>query len=146
MFRTSLAIALGLSACLAQAADLTVPPIVTPSTKAATILPPVANPAADRPALDTGLVPTEQDMARARKAREATKAAKENVTTYVSKRGTRIEEHHDQNNRLTEVRVTPGSTEIPYTMENRSDRPINNTPGADSRSTLGTPQFFKHTW
>lgn len=27
---------------------------------------------------------------------------------YISPRGTKIEELHDQNNRLTEVRVTPG--------------------------------------
>ena len=65
---------------------------------------------------------------------------------YISPRGTKIEELHDQNNRLTEVRVTPGTTEIPYTMKNRSDRPIDNRPGADPRSTLDTPKFIQFGW
>lgn len=141
----SLTLTLGLGLCMAaHAADLTAPPTVkaVPTAPVANTTPATVH----RAPLDTNLVPTEEDMARARKARAASKAGKENVTTFVSKRGTRIEEHHDQNNRLTEIRVTPGTTEIPYTMQNQSDRPINNTPGADSRSTLGTPQFFKHTW
>ena len=37
-------------------------------------------------------------------------------------------------------------TEIPYTMKNRSDRPIDNRPGADPRSTLDTPKFIQFGW
>ena len=68
------------------------------------------------------------------------------VTKYRSEYGTIIEETHDQNNRVTDVRVTPGSTEIPYTMKNRSDRPVDNRPGADPRSTLDTPKFIEFSW
>ena len=53
---------------------------------------------------------------------------------------TEIEEVRDQNNRITEYVVTPGSTQIPYTVENRSDRPSTN-PG-HSKDTLGTPKFI----
>ncbi len=81
--------------------------------------------------------------ARLRHAEETRHAQPE---PYVSRYGTRIEEHHDQNNRLTEVRVTPGQTEIPYTMKNRSEKPIDNRPGADSRSTLDTPKFIQFGW
>ena len=81
--------------------------------------------------------------ARARHDEEARHAQPE---PYISKRGTKIEERHDQNNRLTEVRVTPGTTEIPYTMKNRGDRPIDNRPGTDSRSTLDTPKFIQFGW
>lgn len=90
------------------------------------------------------LEPTQEDMRRARaEQRHRSNAQPE---PFVSKRGTKIEEVHDQNNRLTEVRVTPGTTEIPYTMKNRSDRPIDNRPGADSRSTLDTPKFIQFGW
>lgn len=146
MLNTKLTLAAALSLALvtgAQAAtDVPPPPSVT-EVKAAPVTAPAARTAEP---LDMSLAPTEKDMERARKAAKARQQHDATVSTFVSKRGTRIEEHHDQNNRLTEVRVTPGTTQIPYTMENKSDRPINNTPGTDSRSTLGTPQFFKHTW
>ena len=85
------------------------------------------------------LEPSERDMQRAREERSK-------VTKYRSEYGTIIEETHDQNNRVTDVRVTPGSTEIPYTMKNRSDRPVDNRPGADPRSTLDTPKFIEFSW
>ncbi len=89
------------------------------------------------------LEPSAEDMARARAHRQKSKAQSE---PFISKRGTIIEERHDQNNRLTEIRVTPGTTEIPYTMKNTSDRPIDNRPGADPRSTLDTPKFIQFGW
>ena len=79
------------------------------------------------------LAPTDADYAKARKDRE------EGKVTRRSQR-TEIEEVRDQNNRITEYVGTPGSTQIPYTVENRSDRPSTN-PG-HSKDTLGTPKFI----
>jgi hypothetical protein len=31
-------------------------------------------------------------------------------------------------------------------MKNRSDRPVDNRPGADPRSTLDTPKFIEFSW
>ena len=89
--------------------------------------------------------PSERDMQRAREERSK-RVDTGKVTKYRSEYGTIIEETHDQNNRVTDVRVTPGSTEIPYTMKNRSDRPVDNRPGADPRSTLDTPKFIEFSW
>ncbi len=91
------------------------------------------------------LEPSAQDMQRAREAR-ANKQDSGKISKYRSEYGTVIEEVHDQNNRITEVRVTPGTTEIPYTMKNRSERPVDNRPGADPRSTLDTPKFIEFSW
>ena len=79
------------------------------------------------------LAPTDADYAKARKDREEGKVAKRSQRTE-------IETIRDQNNRITEYVVTPGSTKIPYSVENRSDRP-NANPG-HSKDTLGTPKFI----
>ena len=93
------------------------------------------------------LEPNEEDMRRARaRLRHDAETRHAQPEPFVGRYGTRIEEHHDQNDHLTEVRVTPGETQIPYTMRNRSDRPIDNRPGADSRSTLDTPKFIHFGW
>ena len=92
------------------------------------------------------LEPSAEDMAKARAAREKSAAKRSKDSIYVSNYGTRIEERHDQNNRLTEIRVTPGTTQIPYTMKNTSDRPIDDRPGADPRSTVDTPKFIQFGW
>ena len=57
--------------------------------------------------------------------------------------GTTIEAVRDQDNRVTEYVVTPGSTHIPYTMENQAERPIDSTPGSNSQGTLGTTKLLK---
>lgn len=88
------------------------------------------------------LAPTAEDYAKVRAERE--KAHVSNPT-YVSNHNTVIEEHYD-NNRLVDVTVTPGSTEIPYTMNNRGDKPIDTTPGQDPHNTLGTPKFIHFGW
>lgn len=93
------------------------------------------------------LEPNAEDMRKAREKRQAQKRSHIDETVYVSKRsGTRIEELHDQNGKMTQVRVTPGETSIPYTMENQSNRPIQSGAGQNSRSTLGTPKFVTITW
>ena len=92
------------------------------------------------------LEPTAEDMARARQNQRDAQKNKAKNKPYVSDYGTVIEEKYDQNDRLTEIRVTPGSTSIPYTMKNTSDRPIDLRPGADPRSTLDTPKFIEFGW
>ena len=79
------------------------------------------------------LAPTDADYAKARKDREEGKIERRSQRTE-------IEAIRDQNNRITEYVVTPGSTKIPYSIQNRSDRP-NNNPG-HSKDTLGTPKFI----
>lgn len=79
------------------------------------------------------LAPTDADYAKARKDREEGRITKRSQRTE-------IETIWDQNNRITEYVVTPGSTKIPYSIENRSDRP-NANPG-HSKDTLGTPKFI----
>ncbi|EJX06539.1 hypothetical protein EVA_05350, partial [gut metagenome] len=59
---------------------------------------------------------------------------------------TKIETVRDQDNRVTEYVVTPGSTQIPYRLENQSERPIDNTPAGNSKSTLGTTKFIEIGW
>ena len=87
------------------------------------------------------LAPTEADMARARDAR-----AHGEVPPRNNDRKTRIDEVRDPNNHVTEYVVTPGSTKIPYRIENRSERPIDTTPGGSSGGTLGTPKFIEFGW
>ena len=134
----------------ASAAALAAPVAPPPSYTGRAELPahadrvPAAAPRGDDPAR---LEPNEDDMRRARaRLRHDKETRHAQPEPYVSRYGTRIEEHHDQNNRITEVRVTPGQTEIPYTMKNRSERPIDDRPGADSRSTLDTPKFIQFGW
>ncbi len=142
------------SACAAAADNLEAPPKITP-------VPSAQAPAADKapakraPTMSTDeratyeasrLEPTPEDMANAREARRRAQKNPPKNKPYVSDYGTVIEETYDQNNRLTEIRVTPGSTSIPYTMKNTGDRPIDLRPGADPRSTLDTPKFIEFGW
>ena len=68
------------------------------------------------------------------------------VVPKVPEKRTKIEAVRDQDNRVTEYVVTPGSTQIPYTMENRAERPIDTSPGGNSPGTLGTPKFLQFGW
>lgn len=86
------------------------------------------------------LVPSEADMEKARKDRE------QGIIPPSYDKQTKIETVRDQNNRVTEYVVTPGSTHIPYRMENQADRPIDSTPGGNSKSTLGTTKFIEFGW
>ncbi len=92
----------------------------------------------------TRLEPTEADMAKARAERAKKPAATDEV--YVSERGTVIRKNVDQNNHMRSVTVTPTETGIPYTMDNQSNKPIDNGVGANTRSTLGTPKFIEFKW
>lgn len=93
---------------------------------------------------DLRLEPTAEDMAKARA--ERAKKVDDKANVYVSERGTVIRKNVDQNNHMKSVTVTPKETGIPYTMENETGKPIDNGPGANTRSTLGTPKFIEFTW
>ena len=90
------------------------------------------------------LEPTAEDIAKARA--ERAKRIDDKANVYVSERGTVIRKNVDQNNHMKSVTVTPKETEIPYTMDNEIGKPIDNGPGANTRSTLGTPKFIEFTW
>ena len=93
---------------------------------------------------DMHLEPTAEDIAKARA--ERAKRIDDKANVYVSERGTVIRKNVDQNNHMKSVTVTPKETEIPYTMDNEIGKPIDNGPGANTRSTLGTPKFIEFTW
>ena len=84
------------------------------------------------------LAPTAKDMAKAQADRD-----KGVETPRNNRKETTIEAVRDQDNRVTEYVVTPGSTHIPYTMENQAERPIDSTPGSNSQGTLGTTKLLK---
>ncbi len=97
-------------------------------------------PAPQTGAAENALVPTADDMARARELRESGKAPQ------APSQYTEVRQVRDQNNRVVEYVVTPGSTHIPYTIENRSERPADDTPGHNSKSTTGTTRQIRIGW
>ena len=90
---------------------------------------------------DMSIAPTQADMEKARRDREAGQIPPKN-----NDKRTKIEAVRDPNNHVTEYVVTPGSTKIPYRIENRADRPIDTTPGKNPSGTLGTPKFIEFGW
>lgn len=94
---------------------------------------PVAPPAevAAKPAAEESLVPTEEELAAARK-KQAAKPADDHETRIVEVvRGKRV----------VEVVVTPGLTQRSYVMENRATPP-SGAPGSDN-GTLSVPRFIR---
>lgn len=90
---------------------------------------------------ELSIAPTESDMKKAREARDQGADPPRN-----NERRTRIDAVRDPNNHVTEYVVTPGSTKIPYRIENRADRPIDTTPGKNPGGTLGTPKLIEFGW
>ena len=86
-----------------------------------------------------GLTPTKADMEKARADREAGRK-------LVDPNRTRVETVRDKDNKVVEYVVESHITHIPYTVENKFDRPIETGPGSNSKSTLGTTQFIKLKW
>ena len=105
---------------------------------AAFALPAIAAPATPAPSADAAA--TKADMEKARAEREAGKAPEPPA------KNTTIQQVRDQNNRVVEYIVTPGSTHIPYTIENRSERPADDTPGGNPKSTTGTTRQIHFGW
>ncbi len=148
---TAAALCLAAAAAPAFAAEALTPPPVKPAAQYAQANAVGNSAQASSTREASQLEPTAEDMAKARKDAEQKRQATNRVTRYESPKGTinahtKIEEYHDQNNRVTEVKVTSGITEIPYTMENKSDRPIDTAPGQNPQSTLGTTKFIKFGW
>lgn len=105
-----------------------------------TLAPPARTLQPKAPQEGMSMAPSEEDMERARALRER------GIKPKVPSKETKIEAIRDQDNRVKEYVVTPGSTQIPYTIENRSERPIDSTPGGNSKSTLGTTKFIQFGW
>ena len=103
---------------------------------------PQSGPAARKPSAEEAnpLLPSKADMEKAREER-----AHGHLPPKFD-RQTKIEEVRDENNRVTEYVVTPGTTQIPYRIENRAERPIDSSPAGNSKSTLGTTKFIELGW
>ncbi len=105
-----------------------------------TLAPPARTLEPKAPQEGMSIAPSEADMERARADRER------GVKPKIHSKETKIEAVRDQDNRVKEYVVTPGSTQIPYTIENQAERPIDSTPGGNSKSTLGTTKFIQFGW
>ena len=78
--------------------------------------------AARRHPANPDLAPSAADYEKARQDRAAGRYVKP------ASKDTEIEAVRDQNNRIREYVVTPGSTHLPYRIENRSERPVDAAP------------------
>lgn len=133
---------LGSFAATVNAAPLDAPPPYAGDSETVreTLPPPKVVLEKKSPEEGMSLAPSEEDIRKAREDRE------KGVVPKVPEKRTKIEAVRDQDNRVTEYVVTPGSTQIPYTMENRAERPIDTNPGGNSQGTLGTPKFLQFGW
>ncbi len=140
--RTLTAALLALCAPLVIAAGTDAPPPYAGAAEVtrAQVAPPARQLTPKAPNEDMQIAPTAEDMEQARENRER------GIKPRLAQKGTTIEAVRDPNNRVTEYVVTPGSTQIPYTIENQADRPIDSRPGGNSKSTLGTTKFFEIGW
>ena len=116
--------------------------VMTPSDVKVEKPAPQSGPAARKPSAEEAnpLLPSKADMEKAREER-----AHGHLPPKFD-RQTKIEEVRDENNRVTEYVVTPGTTQIPYRIENRAERPIDSSPAGNSKSTLGTTKFIELGW
>ena len=142
MKRILLSALLCAAAAAASAASDAPPPYAGDVPAVRETMPPPARRLEPKPASEgMQLAPSEADMKKAREDRE-----RGIVPKRTNDKRTRIETVRDQDNRVTEYIVTPGSTKIPYKIENRSDRPIDTYPGGNPSGTLGTPKFIEFGW
>lgn len=118
---------LGSFAATVNAAPLDAPPPYAGDSETVreTLPPPKVVLEKKSPEEGMSLAPSEEDIRKAREDRE------KGVVPKVPEKRTKIEAVRDQDNRVTEYVVTPGSTQIPYTMENRAERPIDTSPGGN---------------
>ena len=143
MKKIVITLAFAIACGAAQAANLDAPPPYAGDSEpqAAGVTPPNRSIAPKGAQEDMSIAPTERDMRKARADRE-----RGNVPRQDNDKRTKIEAVRDPNNHVTEYVVTPGSTKIPYKMENQADRPIDTRPGGNPGSTLGTPKFIEFGW
>lgn len=132
------------AAAAAPTANLEAPPLYAGDSeaKSPSVAPPARKLEPKAAQADMSIAPTEADMARAREAREKGEAPRSTST----RQRTKIEAVRDPNNRVTEYVVTPGSTQIPYRIENQSERPIDTTPGRNPSGTLGNTKLIEIGW
>ena len=88
---------------------------------------------------ENSFAPTQADMEKARADKKAGRIIED-------RNKTRITEVRDNQNQVVEYVVDPASTHIKYRIENQLNRPIDTTPGSNSRSTLGTTKFIQFGW
>lgn len=134
-------IAFSTAVCAAPSAPNDAPPPYAGDVKVEKPAP-QSGPAARKPSAEEAnpLLPSKADMEKAREER-----AHGHLPPKFD-RQTKIEEVRDENNRVTEYVVTPGTTLIPYRIENRAERPIDSSPAGNSKSTLGTTKFIELGW
>ena len=134
-------IAFSTAVCAAPSAPNDAPPPYAGDVKVEKPAP-QSGPAARKPSAEEAnpLLPSKADMEKAREER-----AHGHLPPKFD-RQTKIEEVRDENNRVTEYVVTPGTTQIPYRIENRAERPIDSSPAGNSKSTLGTTKFIELGW
>ena len=77
------------------------------------------------------------DREQSKKDLEDSKVRTSDTSMWPKKK---IEETVDNNNRVTEVKVTPMSTQIPYVM--KRELPSNKTPGQNNEGSLSVPKFI----
>lgn len=88
---------------------------------------------------ENSFAPTQADMEKARADKKAGRVIED-------RNKTRITEVRDNQNQVVEYVVDPASTHIKYRIDNQLNRPIDTTPGSNSRSTLGTTKFIQFGW
>ncbi|MFR6360225.1 MAG: hypothetical protein ACLUNV_11940 [Sutterella wadsworthensis] len=127
-------IAVSTAACAAPSAPNDAPPPYAGDVKVEKPAP-RSGPAARKPSAEEAnpLLPSKADMEKAREER-----AHGHLPPKFD-RQTKIEEVRDENNRVTEYVVTPGTTQIPYRIENRAERPIDSSPAGNSRVRSARP-------
>lgn len=135
------ALALLLAGAAAAASGLDAPPPYGGDAEAVQAEPPARKLPQKGAQEDMSIAPTQANMEKARRDREAGQIPPKN-----NDKRTKIEAVRDPNNHVTEYVVTPGSTKIPYRIENQADRPIDTTPGKNPSGTLGTPKFIEFGW
>ena len=108
------ALALLLAGAAAAAPGLDAPPPYGGDAEAVQAEPPARKLPQKGAQEDMSIAPTQADMEKARRDREAGQIPPKN-----NDKRTKIEAVRDPNNHVTEYVVTPGSTKIPYRIETR---------------------------
>ena len=122
------ALALLLAGAAAAAPGLDAPPPYGGDAQAVQAEPPARKLPQKGAQEDMSIAPTQADMEKARRDREAGQIPPKN-----NDKRTKIEAVRDPNNH-------------PYRIENQADRPIDTTPGKNPSGTLGTPKFIEFGW
>ncbi len=129
----------GFSMTALAAFSIDSPPTITESELAASkSVPPKPAPTTAENQAKQAKQLTQEEIEKARKDLEAAKVRSRNPELWEK---TKIEETVDNHNVVTEIKVTPGSTQIPYTMTRVP--PSNQTKGTGAGDgTMSVPKFI----